>query len=143
MFQMTPLALQCESQICERRSKHPSVLTWVCSQIRPGVPVPLTHQRLTILPVQGPADFLQHLTIVPAHGPLAFYSVSQFYQRTVRWFSTAAHSTPSLQGCRHTADTPPPRMSCLLLTALYLPLCPHQPSVRSSYFSSASRHFPG
>lgn len=83
VFQVTPLALQCESQIRERRSKHPSVLTWVCSQIRSGVPVPLTHQRLTILPAQG---------------PLAFYSVSQFSARSC-WFSTASHSSALVFYC--------------------------------------------
>lgn len=59
VFQVTLLALQCESQMRER-SKPPRVLTLVCSQIR------WVFQCLTILPAQGPAGFL---LLTTAHHP--------------------------------------------------------------------------
>lgn len=108
VFQVMLLALQCESQIRER-SKHPRVLTWVCSQIRSGVPVPLTHQRLTVLPVQGPAGFLQRLTVLPGHGPTGLLLL------------TTAHHPFKAADTQQTLPLP----GCLVCCwqPFYLPLC--------------------
>lgn len=142
VLQVTPLALQCESQIRER-SKHPRVLTWVCSQTRSGIPVPLTHQRLTILPAQGPADFLKRLTILPAHCPTDFLQRLTI-QRTVllAFYCWPPHTIPSRLPT-HSRHSPSPDVLSALTALLPSPVPPHQPSVSSSYFSSASRHFSG